>query len=39
VLVVSAPEDAVYEADAHPRERADILVDDTDRAHPVRVAR
>lgn len=38
VLVVSAPENAVYEADAHPREHADILVDSADPAHPARVA-
>ncbi|MDN4614728.1 hypothetical protein P5G50_09705 [Leifsonia sp. F6_8S_P_1B] len=36
VLVVSAPEDPVYEADARPREHSDLLVDNSDPAHPIR---
>lgn len=36
VLLVNAPVDPVYEADARPREHADILVDNSDPAHPTR---
>jgi uridine kinase len=39
VLLVNAPESEVYEREARPREVADILVDEADPAHPVRVAR
>lgn len=39
VLLVNAPEWELYERDARPREVADILVDDADPAHPVRVGR
>lgn len=39
VLLVNAPERELYESEARPAEVADILVDDSDPAHPVRVAR
>ncbi|GIT81993.1 hypothetical protein LLS1_36620 [Leifsonia sp. LS1] len=39
VLLVNAPEWEPYEREARPREVADVLVDDADPAHPVRVAR
>lgn len=39
VLLVNAPEWELYEREARPAEVADILVDDSDPAHPVRAAR
>lgn len=39
VLLVNAPEWERYEREARPREVADILVDDSDPANPVRVDR
>lgn len=39
VLLVNAPEWEPYEREAKPAEVADILIDDSDPAHPVRVAR
>ncbi|MCI0158568.1 hypothetical protein KNO15_17845 [Leifsonia shinshuensis] len=39
VLLVNAPERAIYEEEARPREVATILVDDSDPVAPVRVAR
>lgn len=39
VLLVNAPERAVYEEEARPREYATILVDDSDPLRPVRIAR
>ncbi|GAA0420552.1 hypothetical protein [Leifsonia naganoensis] len=39
VLLVNAPEWELYEREARPAEVADILVDDSDPEHPVRVAR
>ena len=39
ILLVNAPERAVYEEDARPRDFASILVDDSDPLVPVRVSR
>ena len=39
VLLVNAPERALYDEEARPREFATILVDDSDPLAPVRVAR
>jgi uridine kinase len=39
ILLVNAPERAVYEEDARPRDFATILVDESDPVVPVRVPR
>ena len=39
VLLINAPERAIYEEEARPRDFATILVDDSDPVAPVRVPR
>jgi uridine kinase len=39
VLLINAPERAIYEEEARPRDFATILVDDSDPVAPVRVSR